>query len=369
MHNKPVRIMISGGGTGGHIFPAIAIANTVKMQAPDSEILFVGAKGKMEMEKVPAAGYTIEGLWISGLQRRLTIKNLSFPFKVISSLMKARKLIRKFKPDVVVGVGGFASGPLLRVAAKSGVPTLIQEQNSFPGITNKILSKTVDKICVAYQGMEKFFPATKIIVTGNPVRSEMVDINGKRDEALSFFNLKKDKPVLLIVGGSLGARTINEGIQEALSAFVDAGIQVVWQTGKGYYEIAKNIAKSFEDNGVTILDFVTRMDLAYAAADLIISRAGAIAISELCIIGKPVILVPSPFVAEDHQTKNAMVLVEKKAAVLVKDVEIKTKLKDTVVSLMNNEQEREVLGKNISGLALKNAADMIVAEIFKLIKK
>lgn len=361
--------MISGGGTGGHVFPAIAIAKAVQRIAPDSEILFVGAKGKMEMEKVPQAGFRIEGMWISGLQRRLTVKNLSFPFKVMSSLMKSRTLINKFKPDVAVGVGGFASGPLLRVATQMGIPSLIQEQNSFPGITNKILSKRVNKICVAYEGMEKFFPKEKIIITGNPVRKEMVSIEGKDAEAREFFGLNSHQPVVLIVGGSLGARTINEGIKENLKMFSESGFQLIWQTGNGYYETAMQSVKDIKENKFAVHNFISRMDLAYAAADLIISRAGAIAISELCIIGKPVIIVPSPFVAEDHQTKNAMALVQTNAAIMIKDADIMQKLGSTVKDVIADKAWQNELSNNIVKLAHLNAADTIAEEIFKLIRK
>ncbi len=369
MDNKAIRLMISGGGTGGHVFPAIAIAKAVQRIAPDSEILFVGAKGKMEMEKVPQAGFRIEGLWISGLQRRLTVKNFSFPFKVVSSLVRSRGLITNFKPDVVVGVGGFASGPLLRVATQMRIPTLIQEQNSFPGITNKILSKRVNKICVAYEGMEKFFPKNKIVITGNPVRNEMVSIDGKQAEAREFFGLNDHQPVILVVGGSLGARTVNEAIKENLKMFADSGFQLIWQTGKGYYETAIQNVRNFAENTYSVFDFISRMDLAYAAADLIISRAGAIAISELCIVGKPVIIVPSPFVAEDHQTKNAMALVQTNAAIMVKDAELMQILGNTVAEVISNKSKQSELSNNIKKLAHENAADAIAEEIYKLIRK
>lgn len=360
--------MISGGGSGGHIFPAIAIAKAVREIDPESQILFVGAKGKMEMEKVPMAGFSIEGLWISGLQRRITVKNFSFPFKVISSLIKSRKLIRSFKPDVVVGVGGFASGPLLRSAAKMGVPTLIQEQNSFPGITNKILAKSVNKICVAYDGMERFFPKEKIQLTGNPVRKDMVEIAGKSEEAKTFFGLHNAQPVILIVGGSLGARTINESINENLKRFAQEKYQLIWQTGNGYFSVADEAVKQFDESRFAVYNFISRMDLAYAAADIIISRAGAIAISELCIVGKPAVIVPSPFVAEDHQTKNAMALVNNNAAVIVKDVELGNKLGDTVIGLLSDKIKQEELSKNIKQLAHIDAAKVIAEEVFKLIK-
>jgi UDP-N-acetylglucosamine--N-acetylmuramyl-(pentapeptide) pyrophosphoryl-undecaprenol N-acetylglucosamine transferase len=363
---QQLKVIISGGGTGGHIFPAIAIANALKKRIPDIDILFVGAKGKMEMEKVPAAGYKIEALWISGLQRKLTLKNLLFPIKLIVSILKARRILKKFNPDVVVGVGGYASGPMLRVATTSGVPTLIQEQNSYPGITNRVLAKKVQKICVAYQGMEKYFPKEKIILTGNPVRQDIQNLEGKKPRALEFFNLNENKPVLLVIGGSLGAKTINESIHQILPELIKNNIQLIWQTGKTYFEKAKEAIIPYHDKGILVFDFIAKMDYAYAAADLVVSRAGASSVSELCIVQKPCILIPSPNVAEDHQTKNAMALVNYNAAVLVKDAEAKEKLKDEILRLMNTESEREKLAFNISKLALNNAADIIAAEVINL---
>jgi len=368
MQQAKRKIIISGGGTGGHIFPAIAIANALKAKLGEVDILFIGAQDKMEMEKVPKAGYPIEGLWISGLQRKLSAKNLSFPFKLISSLRKAGQIIKKFKPDLVIGVGGFASGPTLYKAAKMGIPTMIQEQNSYPGITNIILSKRVDKICVAYDNMEKHFPKEKIFLTGNPVRKNVVDIEGKRPRALEFFGLKEDKPIVLVVGGSLGARTINEAIQENLKAFADKGIQLIWQTGKGYYPKAQEALKELNNEGIKAYDFITEMDMAYAAADVVVSRAGAIAISELCVVRKPLILVPSPFVAEDHQTKNALALVNYNAAVLVKDLEQKEKLLPEILRLVEGEDERIKLIKNINSLAINDATDAIVGVALTLLK-
>ena len=368
MQQAKRKIIISGGGTGGHIFPAIAIANALKAKLGEVDILFIGAQDKMEMEKVPKAGYPIEGLWISGLQRKLSAKNLSFPFKLISSLRKAGKIIKRFKPDLVIGVGGFASGPTLYKAAKMGIPTMIQEQNSYPGITNIILSKRVDKICVAYDNMEKHFPKEKIFLTGNPVRKNVVDIEGKRPRALEFFGLKEDKAVVLVVGGSLGARTINEAIQENLKTFTDKGIQLIWQTGKGYYSKAQEALSELNNEGIKAHDFITEMDMAYAAADVVVSRAGAIAISELCVVRKPLILVPSPFVAEDHQTKNALALVNYNAAILVKDLEQKEKLLPEILRLVENEDERIKLIKNISSLAINDATDAIVGVALTLLK-
>ena len=362
------KVIISGGGTGGHIFPAIAIANTIKKKYPGVEILFVGAKGKMEMEKVPAAGYNIVGLSISGLQRRLTYKNLSFPFKVIASSWKARSIIRKFKPDVVIGTGGFASGPMLRVAAKKGIPTIIQEQNSFPGLTNRILSKRVDKICVAFDGMEKYFPKEKLVLTGNPVRDEVVKLEGKKDRALEFFNLSGSKKTLLVVGGSLGARSINQAVKSNLQKLAANDIQVIWQTGKGFYKEAKEYVIDKHYNGVRVYDFIAKMDYCYSLADLVVSRAGAIAVSELCLVKKPVILIPSPNVAEDHQTKNAMALVNHNAAVLIGDNEANDKLGTSVVELMNNAEKTDQLKKNIAALGFTNAAEAIVSLIDDLVK-
>jgi UDP-N-acetylglucosamine--N-acetylmuramyl-(pentapeptide) pyrophosphoryl-undecaprenol N-acetylglucosamine transferase len=360
-----MKVIISGGGTGGHIFPAIAIANALKEIDKSIEILFVGAEGRMEMEKVPAAGYEIEGLWISGLQRRLTLDNLSFPFKVISSLMRSKKIIRRFSPDVVVGTGGYASGPLLRVASGMKIPALIQEQNSFPGITNKLLGKRVNKICVAYEGMEQYFPKEKIIVTGNPVRQDILNLQGKKEKAMNFFDLDPNKKTLLVIGGSLGARTINESIMASLELLAQNNIQLIWQTGKGYIAIAE---KSFRKDSGWAGAFITKMDMAYAAADIVVSRAGAISLSELAIVKKPCILVPSPNVAEDHQTKNAMSLVKKDAALLVKDREAKDKLGEEIIALMNDLQRQKKLSENIGRLAFPDSAEKIAGEVMRLVK-
>jgi len=365
--NKKFKFIISGGGTGGHIFPAIAIANELKKIQPDAEFLFVGAKGRMEMEKVPAAGFKIIGLWISGLQRKLTLSNLLFPFKVISSVLKARKIINEFQPDAVIGTGGYASGPTLRAAVSKGIPTLIQEQNSYPGITNKLLSKKVNKICVAYEGLERFFPLEKIVFTGNPVRQDIKSIEEKRKEAVSFFGLNENQKTILIIGGSLGARTINEAIGLGLKELSDNNIQVIWQTGKGYFDSAVNQAKELIN--IKVFDFISKMDFAYAAADCIISRAGASSVSEIQIVGKPCILIPSPNVAEDHQTKNAMALVKMNAAILVKDVSAKNELISKVVELINNNQLQQELKNNISKMAMPNAAEQIAMEILNLIKQ
>jgi len=356
--------LISGGGTGGHIYPAIAIANELKKRNTTANFLFVGAKDRMEMEKVPEAGYDIKGLWISGLQRKLTLKNLAFPFKLISSLWNANKIIKKFKPNIVIGTGGFASGPTLQMANKKGVPTLVQEQNSYPGITNKLLSKKVNTICVAYDGLDRFFPERKIVKTGNPVRQDLLEISEKREEAKKFFKLNADQKTLLILGGSLGARAINKLLEANIQWLVDQKVHVLWQTGKLYYQEYKK----FDDvANVNVLEFINRMDLAYAAADMIISRAGAGSISELCIVGKPVIFIPSPNVSEDHQTKNAMAVVDKKAAIILKESEL-NEFQSIFKSLLNNEQQQLELSINIKQLALPKATEHIVDEVEKLIK-
>ena len=360
-----LKFILSGGGTGGHIYPAIAIANELKSRYPDCDILFVGAKDKMEMQKVPQAGYPIKGLWIAGIQRRFTFDNSLFPVKLLDSLLKARSIIRDFKPNVVIGTGGFASGPLLRVAALAGVPTVIQEQNSFPGITNKWLSKNANKICVAYENLERFFPKNKIVLTGNPVRNDLLDVRNKKKEASEYFNLAEDKKVLLVLGGSLGARRVNQLIAKELINFTSQNVQVIWQCGKLYFEEYQR----YNDNeNVQVKAFIDRMDLAYAAADIIISRAGASSVSELCIVGKPVIFIPSPNVAEDHQTKNAQSITEKNAALLLKEGELDTKFAEAFNNLLNDENLQATLSENIRKLATVNATKDIVDEIVKLIK-
>ncbi len=364
-----LKVIVSGGGTGGHIFPAIAIANALKAHNKEIDVLFIGAKGRMEMEKVPAAGYKIEGLWISGFQRKITFKNMMFPFKLISSLMKAKRIVKRFNPDVVVGVGGYASGPTLQVSAKMGIPTLIQEQNSFPGITNRLLAKKVKKICVAYDGMDRFFPKEKIILTGNPVRQEVVQLEGKRDRAIEHFGLDPGKKTLLVIGGSLGARTINHSIIAGLKQFEEEGVQVLWQTGKFYYEEAKEALKEVSYKGIIAKDFIMKMDYAYAVADVVVSRAGAISVSELCLVKKPSILVPSPNVAEDHQTKNAMALVNHNAAVLVKDIDAVEQLSTSAIKLLNNKEQQEKLESSIAGLGFENSADAIANEVMSLVNQ
>lgn len=361
-------MIISGGGTGGHIFPAIAIANAFRERHPDADILFVGAEGRMEMTRVPDAGYKIVGLWISGLQRKLTLQNLLFPVKVIVSLFKARKLVKTFRPHVVIGTGGYASGPVMMAATRLGVPAVIQEQNSFAGLTNKQVAEKASRICVAYEGMEKYFPKDKIVLTGNPVRKDILSTDQKHAKALSHFGLDADKKTLLVIGGSLGARTINESILAHIHKIVDAEVQLIWQTGKGYYEAYKAQLANVDLKRIRVHDFVREMDLAYAAADVVISRSGALAVSELCIAGKPCILVPSPNVAEDHQTKNAMALVSKDAAVMVSDREAGKVLVDEAMKLLFDEQRCQKLKNNISALAKPNATEDIVNEIKKLLK-
>jgi UDP-N-acetylglucosamine--N-acetylmuramyl-(pentapeptide) pyrophosphoryl-undecaprenol N-acetylglucosamine transferase len=366
MKNSKVKIIISGGGTGGHVFPAISIANALKAIDPEVDILFVGAQGRMEMEKVPDAGYPIVGLPISGFQRKLSLKNLVVIFKLGLSLIKARKVIREFNPNVVVGVGGYASGPVLRVAASLGIPTLIQEQNSYAGVTNKLLAEKAKKICVAYEHMSKFFPEEKIILTGNPVRQDLENIGGKRLEAIRYFHLDPDKKTILVLGGSLGARTINRSLLDRMGKLSTSGVQVVWQTGSKYYKKINEVISCKDIATIKVHDFISHMDLAYAAADIVISRAGACTISELCLVGKPAILVPSPNVAEDHQTKNAMALVDKDAARVVIDIEANERLVDVALFLLNNERLLNTLSANISKMAIRDSAKRIAEEVLKL---
>lgn len=366
MQRPSLRVIISGGGTGGHIFPAIAIANALKKINASTEILFVGANGRMEMEKVPAAGYKIEGLNISGIQRKFSVQNLLLPFKIVQSVLRARMIIKNFKPDVAVGVGGYASGPLLFAATGMNIPALIQEQNSFAGITNKLLAKRVNRICVAYEAMEKYFPSEKIMMTGNPVRENMVDIEGKREEALRFFKLVPEKKTILLIGGSLGARTLNESIASGLTLLAEKNIQLIWQTGKSFFHKAKELTAIYSEKGIGAYDFIQRMDYAYAAADVVISRAGASSVSELALVAKPSILVPSPNVAEDHQTKNALSLVNKNAAVLVKDGEAASLLISKAIELISNESMKKSLIENIAKLALSNSAQVIAEEVYQI---
>lgn len=366
-NNQPYRLIISGGGTGGHVFPAIAIASTFMSRFPNAEILFVGAQGRMEMTRVPEAGYKIIGLWISGLQRKFTLSNLLFPFKLISSYLKASAIISKFKPHAVIGTGGYASGPVMLAASRFKIPSLVQEQNSYAGLTNKRLAKRATKICVAYPNMAKYFPEKKIVLTGNPVRRDLLGLNTKRTASLKHFVFSEKERTLLIIGGSLGAKTINESILSGLDKLIDAQVQVVWQTGKFYYDSIKLKIANKDLRRIRIYDFIKQMDLAYAVSDAVISRSGALAISELCIAGKPAILVPSPNVAEDHQTKNAMALVNEEAAIMIKDNEARKKLVDEALKLIYDQQLSDRLSKNIKALGKPNAAEDIVNEIEKLV--
>ena len=356
VNKETYKIILSGGGTGGHIYPAVAIANELKSRFPDAEFLFVGAKDRMEMEKVPEAGYNIKGLWISGIQRKLTLKNLMFPFKLISSLWNARKIIKSFKPDVAIGTGGFASGPLLYVAASNKIPSLIQEQNSYPGITNKLLAKKTQKICVAYDNLERYFPKDKIIKTGNPVRQDLLDIDNKTVEAKNFFNLKHGKYTLLVLGGSLGSKRINELIESKLDFLDTQNVQIIWQCGKLYYQQYKIYGNT---NNVQVFEFINNMDFAYA---------GAGSVSELCIVGKPVIFIPSPNVAEDHQTKNAMAIVGSDAAMIIKEEDLNADFENKFSQLVASSEKQKQLSENIKKLALVNATKQIADEVETLLK-
>jgi len=363
------RVIISGGGTGGHIFPALAIADEIRKRVPDSEILFVGAADRMEMEKVPAAGYKIIGLPVMGLPRKAGISMLKFVVRLLRSYRQAKKIIVQFRPQIAIGVGGFASGPLLRAAAARGIPYLIQEQNSYAGITNKMLGKNAEAVCVAFDGMEKYFPADKIVLTGNPVREDLISHRADKDEAISFFKIKEDKKVILIMGGSLGARSLNNAVMNNLDEIADSGVEFIWQTGSIYY---RDIISGFKDkspDNLHILEFISRMDLAYELAGVVVSRAGAGAIAELCIAGKPAVFVPSPNVAEDHQTRNAMALVEKKAARMIPDNEINEKLVPEVISLINAPEECRRMSEKIRMLARPDATRNIVDEAEKILEK
>ena len=363
-----MKAIISGGGTGGHIFPAISIANEIKIRFPEAEILFVGAENRMEMQRVPAAGYNIVGLPVAGFDRKNLFKNIAVLFKLYKSMSLAKKTLRDFAPDIAVGVGGYASGPTLKVANQQGIPTLLQEQNSYAGVTNKLLAKKANKICVAYEGMEQFFPKEKIVMTGNPVRQDLKCTPERREEAYSYFKLAPAKKTVLVLGGSLGARTLNQSMIQCLDLIVEGDVQYIWQTGKFYHENALESIKERNNLPIHLTDFISRMDLAYSVADVIVSRAGAGSISEFCIVGKPVILVPSPNVSEDHQTKNAMALVNKEAAIMVKDTQAVLELIPLVQDLMKNEVKLNSLSENIKKLALPDAASRIVDEIEKIIK-
>lgn len=361
MKNK-LKFIISGGGTGGHIYPAIAIANQLKQVVPNCEILFVGASNKMEMQKVPQAGYKIKGLWIAGIQRKFTFQNALFPLKLICSLIKSLFILIKFKPNVVIGTGGFASGAILKMASVLKIPTLIQEQNSFPGITNKLLSKKASTICVAYQGLEKFFQQNKIKITGNPVRQDLLNVSNKKNEAISYFNLDLNKKTLIVLGGSLGAKKINELIEKEINFFEKLNIQIIWQCGKLYW----NNYQKYNQGNVQVYAFIEKMDLLYAAADFVISRSGASSISELTLVGKPVIFIPSPHVAEDHQTKNAQAVSNNNAAILINENQLDTGFENTFLNLIENKTLQNKLSENISKLALPKATAEIVNEILKL---
>ena len=361
-----LRVIISGGGTGGHIFPAVSIANEIRYRFPDADILFIGAEDRMEMERVPAAGYKIIGLPVSGFNRAQKLKNIRVLMKLNKSLRMARKIIRDFKPDVVIGVGGYASGPTLWMASSLHIPVLIQEQNSHAGVTNRLLAKRASKICVAYRGMHRFFPSDRIVITGNPVRKDLETVKDKDPGAMDYFGFQAGKPVLLVVGGSLGARTINHGVHKGLESLLCAGIQVIWQTGRYYYDTIREELKDKQYEGLWFSDFISRMDYAYAAADLVVSRAGAGTISELCLLKKPVILVPSPNVAEDHQTKNARALSDNGAAVLLPDNVAEEQLASAVIELIANGEQLRSLCENIALFAQHNSAERIVDEVMRI---
>jgi UDP-N-acetylglucosamine--N-acetylmuramyl-(pentapeptide) pyrophosphoryl-undecaprenol N-acetylglucosamine transferase len=366
---KSYRVLIGGGGTGGHVFPAIAIADALKKEDPGLEFLFVGALGRLEMEKVPEAGYAIEGLPVAGFQRRLTLKNLSFFYKLLLSMRRSRHIVKRFKPHVAVGVGGYASGPILKAAARKGVPVLIQEQNSYAGVTNKLLARSARTICVAYEKMDRYFPADRIVLTGNPVRKQLVNLAGDLAAARNEFELEEGRKVCLVVGGSLGARTLNRSFMEGLNKLDRSDVQVLWQCGNYYRQEVEDKVGESGLKHVKVLPFISRMDLAYAIADVIVSRAGALSISELCLVGKPVILVPSPNVAEDHQTRNAEALVEKKAARLVPDNQAVERLVDEMLGLLENEEEQKVLSDHIKQLGISDASERIASEVFKIVKQ
>ena len=366
---KQLKVIISGGGSGGHIFPALAIAKSLEQKVPNVELLFVGAISKMEMEKIPSAGYNIKGLWISGIQRRLTYLNLIFPFKLIHSLISSIIIINRFKPDLVIGTGGFASGPILYIASKKNLPTIIQEQNSYAGITNKLLSKHVNKVCVAYPKMDKFFPKDKIVFTGNPIRESIIHNQAIKEISIKIFNLNSNQSTVLVIGGSLGARSINVSILNGLDVFKRNKLNLIWQTGKEFSNKASSAVKKIKTKGINTYSFIKEIDLAYKAADIIISRAGAIAISELCSIGKPVILIPSPNVAENHQFKNAQSLVNKNAALLVNDVDSNDKLVDSIISLYKDDDLKEKLSMNIKKMEVKNSASLITKHALDLLRK
>lgn len=368
MSRKQFKVIIAGGGTGGHVFPAIAIAKALRRIVQDIDILFVGALGKMEMEKVPAAGFRIIGLPVAGLQRRLTFKNVLFPFRILKSLNMAGRIIRDFQPDVVVGVGGYASWPVARMAVKRKIPVLLQEQNSYPGLTNRLLSARASRICVAYNNMERYFPKSKIVITGNPVRPEIKDTEQLHEKGIEFFGLNENLLKILVIGGSLGAFTLNKAVHYSLPGFAQENVQLIWQTGTYYFDNAMDAVSEYTNKNFSVHKFIERMDLAYAAADIIVSRAGAIAISELCLVKKPVILVPSPNVAEDHQTKNAMALADANAAILLPDSEAVERLGEIINNMLNDSVKRNRMQQEIARFGFENADETIANEIVGLIK-
>lgn len=365
--NKNYRIILSGGGTGGHIFPAIAIANQLVALDPSVEILFVGALGRMEMDKVPRAGYKIIGLPVSAFHRRLTVKNLMFPFRLLASIIKARKVIREFRPDLVIGTGGFASGPVLRVATRKHLPTLIQEQNSFPGITNRLLAKKVDRICVAYPGMDHYFPAKKIVLTGNPVRADLRIPASRMPEAKRYFNIRSKLPVILIFGGSQGARSLNQCLLENLDQIAQAPVTVIWQTGTAFFPTAKSANEAYENGNVRVLEFIHEMNFAYAVASLVVCRSGAITLSELALLGKPAILIPLPSAAENHQSRNAQTYVDAGAAILITDEDARDNLVDTMLKVVNDQVWLATMAASMKGFAKPEAVKEIADQALKLI--
>ena len=368
-YRRNVRLIFSGGGTGGHVYPAIAVAGKIMEMVPDAEVLFVGARGKMEMTRVPEAGFEIKGLWISGFQRRFTLSNLLFPIKVIHSVLKSMRLLNVFKPDVVAGFGGYASSPVMLAATRKGIKTLIQEQNSYAGVANKAVAHKVDKVCVSYAHMERYFPEDKIVITGNPVRKDMLTIADKKNEGDTCFSLDPLRETILVLGGSGGARTINESMMRNMKEWIRSGVQILWQTGKFYYKEMQERMAGFDDENIRLLEFIDRMDLAYAVADIVISRSGALSISELCLVKKPVIFIPSPNVAEDHQTINALALAEKDAALIVEDKNAVKELVSVAMALLHDSDRRAVLSENIALLGKPDATKDIALEILKLVNK
>jgi UDP-N-acetylglucosamine--N-acetylmuramyl-(pentapeptide) pyrophosphoryl-undecaprenol N-acetylglucosamine transferase len=368
-NRQPYRILIGGGGTGGHVFPAIAIADALKKSDPDTEFLFVGALGKLEMEKVPEAGYSIEGLPVAGFQRRLTLKNITFFYKLLVSMIRSRRIVGQFHPDLAIGVGGYASGPILKAAARKGVPIMLQEQNSYAGVTNRLLARSARTICVAYENMDRYFPAERIVITGNPVRQHLLEIQANRTEGFRFFDIVKGKSVCLLLGGSLGARTLNHSFMEGIEKLGREDLAVLWQCGSYYQKEVEERVRASGLMNIRVMSFISRMDLAYGAADVIVSRAGAITISELCLVGKPVILVPSPNVAEDHQTHNAVSLASRGAALMIPDAEAAENLVDRMLRLMMDDTEKDMLSRNIRQLGIADASKRIAEEALTILNE